>query len=250
VVLKEKECCVPASQYIHPEFGFFCPAPRLRRRLKVTLACLAVAGLGATMMAAADRHGLDAVVARVDEASIVETVPPMGLAPFAGVGTGMTTAVQAPTAADKPPCVGNTQSVGNCVAVNLRKPRMVRVAIDRPAIAAIPIGRTASPPASNIDAALPAASTGGQGDPEKSGQAAPAPVAAASSTEPQKAAATPKKAQRSAHRQNQRRDQNLYGAPSWREVRVDDWGARGYAPRESDYQRGGYGRQGFVRNFW
>ena len=229
---------MPASQYIHPEFGFFCPAPRLRRRLKVTLACLAVAGLGATMMAAADRHGLDAVVARVDEASIVETVPPMGLAPFAGVGTGLTTAVQAPTAADKPPCVGNTQSVGNCVAVNLRKPRMVRVAIDRPAIAAIPIGRTASPPASNIDAALPAASTGGQGDPEKSGQAAPAPVAAASSTEPQKAAATPKKAQRSAHRQNQRRDQNWYGAPSWREVRVDDWGARGYAPRESDYQRG------------
>ena len=78
---------MPASQYIHPEFGFFCPAPRLRRRVKVTLACLAVAGLGATMMAAADRHGLDAVVARVDEASIVETVPPMGLAPFAGVGT-------------------------------------------------------------------------------------------------------------------------------------------------------------------
>jgi hypothetical protein len=197
------------------------------------------------MMAAADRHGLDAVVARVDEASIVETVPPMGLAPFAGVGTGLTTAVQAPAAADKPPCVGNTQSVGNCVAVNLRKPRMVRVAINRPAIAAIPIGRTASPPASNIDAALPAASTGGQDDPEKSGHAAPA-----SSTEPQKAAATPKKAQRSAHRQNQRRDQNWYGAPSWREVRVDDYGARGYAPRESDYQRDGYGRQGFVRNFW
>ena len=98
--------------------------------------------------------------------------------------------------------------------------------------------------------APPAGFIGGQGDPEKSGQAAPAPVAAASSTEPQKAAATPKKAQRSAHRQNQRRDQNLYGAPSWREVRVDDWGARGYAPRESDYQRGGYGRQGFVRNFW
>ena len=39
------------------------------------------------------------------------------------------------------------------------------------------------------------------------------------------------------------------GAPSWREVRVDDWAARGYAPRESNYQRGGYG-QGFVQNFW
>jgi hypothetical protein len=59
----------------------------------------------------------------------------------------------------------------------------------------------------------------------------------------------PKKAQRLAHRQNQRRDKNWYGAPSWREVRVDDWAARGYAPRESNYQRGGYG-QGFVQNFW
>src|SRR5260370_34647388 len=112
VVLKEKECCVPASQYIHPEFGFFCPAPRLRRRVKVTLACLAVAGLGATMMAAADRHGLDAVAARGDEASIVETLPPMCLAPSAGVGTGLATPVQAPIAAEKPPCFGHTQPVG------------------------------------------------------------------------------------------------------------------------------------------
>jgi hypothetical protein len=38
---------MPASQYIHPEFGFFCPAPRLRRRLRVVLACLAMAGVGA-----------------------------------------------------------------------------------------------------------------------------------------------------------------------------------------------------------
>jgi hypothetical protein len=242
---------VPASQYIHPEFGFFCPAPRIRRALKLMLACLAVAGLGATMMAAADRHELDGVVARVDEAFIVETVPATSLAPAAGVGTGLTTGVQAPIAADRPPCVGNTQSEGNCVSVKLRKPRMVRVATDRPAIAAVPLGRTASPPTSIIDAALPAASAARQGDSEKLGQPAPAPVAAAGSTEPsQKAAATPKKAQRSAHRQNQRRDQNWYGAPSWREDRVDDWAARGYAPRVSDYQRGGYGRQGFARNFW
>ncbi len=109
-------------------------------------------------------------------------------------------------------------------------------------------GRTASLPDSNIDPALPAASAGPESDAEKSGQAASAPVAVAGSTEPsQKAAATPKTAQRSAHRQNQRREQNWYSAPSWREVRVDDWGSRGYAP--SDYQRGAYG-QGFVRNFW
>jgi hypothetical protein len=134
---------------------------------------------------------------------------------------------------------------GNCVSIKLRKPRMVRAATDRPAIAAVALGRTAT---SNIDAALPAASAGREGDPEKSGQDASAPVAVAGSPEPsQKAAATPKKAQRLAHRQNHRRDKNWDGTPSWREVRVDDWGARGYAP--SDYQRGAHG-QGFVRNFW
>ncbi len=53
------------------------------------------------------------------------------------------------------------------------------------------------------------------------------------------------KAQKSARGQNHRRDQYRYGAPSWREVRVDDWAARGYAPRERDYRRGGYGSPSF-----
>jgi len=54
-----------------------------------------------------------------------------------------------------------------------------------------------------------------------------------SSTEPQAAVATPKnkKAQKSARGQNHSRDQDRYGALSRREVRVDDWAARGYAPR-------------------
>ena len=37
-------CAVLTSQYVHPEFGFFCPTPRFRRRLRVALACLVVAG--------------------------------------------------------------------------------------------------------------------------------------------------------------------------------------------------------------
>jgi len=32
-------------------------------------------------------------------------------------------------------------------------------------------------------------------------------------------------------------------------ARVDDWAARGYAPRERDYQRGAYGRGGFTPQF-
>ena len=64
---------MPASDYIHPEFGFFCPTPRLRRRLRVALACLVVAGVGAAVMATADGPKLPAAVTRADEASIPET---------------------------------------------------------------------------------------------------------------------------------------------------------------------------------
>src|SRR6266446_8960364 len=130
------------------------------------------------------------------------------------------------------------------------KPRMVWVANDRPAIAAVALGRSAAPTTGSIDAALLAARTVSQGDdPARPGEAA---VAAASSTKPQNAVATPKKkeTQKSARGQNHRRDPYRYGAPSWREVRVDDWAARGYAPRERDYQRGAYGRGGFTPNFW
>src|SRR5437660_11372406 len=66
---------VPASYYIHPEFGFFCPTPRFRRRLRVALACLVVAGVGAAMMATADRPKLAAPVPRADEASLVPRLP-------------------------------------------------------------------------------------------------------------------------------------------------------------------------------
>jgi hypothetical protein len=237
---------VPASHYIHPEFGFFCPTPRLRRRLRVALACLVVAGVGAAMMTAADGPKFAAPVTRADEASIAETTPATSLAPFATVVPRLPIVAGAQTTADKPSCVGESQTEGNCVSVKLRKLRMVWVANDRPAIAAVAIGRSAAP--GGIDAALLAARAGPQGDPARPGQAA---IAAANSTESQNAVAGPKnnKAQKSA-RENHRRDQYRYGAPSRREVRVDDWAARGYAPRERDYQRGAYGRGGFTPNFW
>ena len=70
---------MPASYYVHPEFGFFCPTRRLRRRLRVALACLVVAGVGAAVMATAK---LAAAVKRADEASIAETTPATSLAPL------------------------------------------------------------------------------------------------------------------------------------------------------------------------
>jgi hypothetical protein len=219
---------VPASHYIHPEFGFFCPTPRFRRRLRVALACLVVAGVGAAAMTTADRlPKLAAAVTRADEASIADTTPATSLAPFAAVVPRLPVGAGAQTAADKPSCVGDTQTEGNCVSVKVRKPRMVWVANHRPAIAAVALGRTA-PTTGSIDPALLAARTSSQGDPARPGEAT-----VARSTEPQNAVATPKakKAQKSARGQNHRRDQYRYGAPSWREVWVDDWAARGYGPR-------------------
>ncbi len=184
------------SQYIHPEFGFFCLASRLRRTLRVALACLLVAGVGATKMAPADRPKSDAAATRVDVASMVETVPATSLTPFVPLSSNLTVVEGTQPASDKPRCVGDALADldGNCVSIKLRKPRMVRVATDRVATAAVALGRTASLPDGNIDPALPAASAGREGDPEKSGQAASAPVAVAGSPEPsQKAAATPKR---------------------------------------------------------
>ena len=237
---------MPASRYIHPEFGFFCPTPRLRRRLRVALACLVVAGVGAAMMTAAERPKFAAPVTRADEASIAETTPATGLAPFAAVVSRLLIVAGAQATADKLSCVGDTRIEGHCVSVKLR---MVWVANDRPAIAAVALGRSAAPTTGSIEAALLTARTDSQGDPARPGEAA---IAAANSTEPHNTIATPKnkKAQKSARGQNHRRDQYRYGAPSWREVRVDDWAARGYAPRERDYQRGAYGRGGFTPNFW
>jgi hypothetical protein len=240
---------VPASHYIHPEFGFFSPTPSFRRRLRVALACLVVAGVGAAVMATADGPKLAATVTDADEASTAETTQATSLAPFAAVIPRLPIVAGAQTTADKPSCVGDTRTEGNCVSVKLRKPRMVWVANDRPAIAAVALGRSAAPTTGSIDTALLAASIGTQGDPARPGEAA---VAAASSTVPQNGGAAPKnkKAQKSARGQNHRRHQYRYGAPAWREGRADDWAARGYAPRERDYQRDAYGRRGFTPNFW
>jgi hypothetical protein len=101
---------VPASHYIHPEFGFFCPTPRFRRRLRVALACLVVAGVGATMMATADGLKWAAAVTRAGEASIAATSPATSLAPFAAVVPRLPIVAGAQTTADKPSCVGDTRT--------------------------------------------------------------------------------------------------------------------------------------------
>jgi hypothetical protein len=227
------------SQYVHPEFGFFCPSPGLRRWLRLALAAVAVGGIGVGVMATGRDSDADSVaaVAAADTRAAAETSLPVSFTPVAAVASRSSAAAGAQAAADKPSCLGDSASAdGKCALEKPRKPRMVRVG-NRPAIASIPLGRTTAPLLGANETSTPAA--GRQADTSKTAQATTADAATAGATEQaQKPAATTKK--KTAH--NRKRDQ--YGYGGWREVRVDDGWSRSYGQRDY-YYRGGYGR-----SFW
>jgi hypothetical protein len=206
---------VPASYNVHPEFGFLCATPRFHRQVRLVLAGFVAAGLGAGVLAATYSSRQEMTTNRVDAPPVAVTMPGMILSP------------QGAQALPAKPGCGDTQSDANCFSVKLRKPRMVRVATDRPALAGVALGRTA-PTQVLID--TPPAHAG-----SALAKASDAEVAAASTTISEKQVAKPKKAKKTASRRAPRRDPYWYGAPSWREV---------------EYQRGGYGRGGFTPNFW
>jgi hypothetical protein len=193
----------------------------------LALAGLIVGALGVGVMATRDGTKPDTSATGSDVAFIAGTIPGTSPSPSA-VGSRTAAFEGSQAAADKPACVGDIRSDANCFSVKPRKPRMVRVATDRPAIAGVAIGRSSG--TVMIDTVPPSAVRPGD-----MAKASDAEVAAASAVGPEKPAATPKKAKKTAKRQNQRRDPYWYGAPSWREV---------------EYQRGGYGRGGFAPNFW
>ena len=197
-----------AAQYFHPDFRFVSPKQRLRRRLWLALACLGVVGAGAAIMAPPSAFKSDAAIAPSDPVSRAETIQTASPVGYAAVDPQPANEHGARDVAQKPFCRGPSPSDGSCVSFQLPKVRMVRVA---------------TPSAS---------SPGHQGNSAKSGAAAATSIA--------RVGMESKKAQRSAHRQNQRRTQPPHSAPSRSDVRIADWAAREYA-------HGDYGRQGFSR---
>ena len=196
---------MPAPQYDH-QFPYRSPKQRLRRGIWVALACLGAAGVGAAMMMPLSPRKSDAAMAHVDQVSRAEGVQAVSPVAYAAIDPQTASEHGAQVIAGKPSCLGQGPD-GHCISFQLPKVRMVRVPTPR------------------------AASVGHQGNSAK-----PGTTANAKATEPDKGIAETKKAQRSAHRQNQRRNTRA-------DVRVADWTARGYA-------RSDYGRQGFSRNFW
>jgi hypothetical protein len=248
---------MPAAHYVHPEFGLLCPTPRLRRRVRIVFACMILAWIGGAVLRvvnappnanSSSANSLSNMTAAGGGESAAKS-PDAGQAPAASLATGVSLPAVAETAAVENACEQGSSFHrtwayldGKCVAGKARKPRTVRAASDRPPIAAIAIGRIVAPeragePASSA-ASMPA---GPQADALKSTPAAPAAVAAAAEPPPRPAAAS-KKPRKTAHSQQRRREPGGTDAVWWREVRTDDWGARGYGER--DYGRGGYAREG------
>jgi hypothetical protein len=271
------------SAHLHPEFGYFCPSPRFRRKAWAVVAFIVIGSIaGASgILSMADRD-VALLVAHADDVLGAETGSQAGRASVAaalpaaaapGAAEGGKTVVANPPAAKttavktvatkmdalkadavksdgvkmdavKPACEETTWSYldGKCVSGNARKPRVVRVPTNRPAIAAIPLGRAAAAPESakgDLSKSAQAKSAQVKSAQVKSAQATPAqaaPVAdaaasAAATDASQPLAAASKKPQKTAHSQNR---------PSWREVRVDPQAARGPATGPEFHPLGGF----------
>jgi hypothetical protein len=217
---------MPSARYVHPEFGYFCPTPHLRRKLRVALGCMVVGAIGFAVLRAgpdfssahSPASGNTAMTARVVSGSSAEIGPEadqaspaaaLGLRP--GVG-------QSPKA-----CEDDTWAYldGKCAA---GKPRMVRVPTNRPVIATIPLGRTSAPGAGMAEPVPTTAADSRKGDFSRPKSAQPvqsAPAVAVATTEPtEQPVAAPKKPHKTAHSQSRRRD---------RDVRMVQAPAYGYA---------------------
>ena len=188
-----------ARQYVQPQCHDGSPK-RFRRGLWLVLACLGVAAIGAVMSQPGARKS-DAAPASEVQLSRPEASPAVVPIGYAATDPQPATEKHAQVTVQKPTCLGPNQSDGNCIPFQLPKVRMVRV---------------------------PRASSASQHG------SSPKPAIAVNpkSTELNRGIAEPKRVQRSARHQSQRRHRQ----PA----------ATGYAST----WRGDQSRQGFARSFW
>src|SRR5262245_51904837 len=167
----------------HPEFGYFCPSRGFRRKLLATVGVIVLGTFACAVVVGGGRE------------SRGDASPPPAPVNAASASASPPTAVDQATATaarpgpperPKPVCEGETWTYldGKCIAGKAQKPRIAT--IDSPPIAAIPLGRTAPPPA----AAPPPAKA------ERAGEAAAAPAAPTPERVAEADAAPPSKSQR------------------------------------------------------
>jgi hypothetical protein len=236
---------MPFASDWHPEFGYLCPPPGLRRKLRLAVVAAAFgltvgAGGMAVLIAGHDSNPRDALALASPEAVRAATTSKSpgdaDVAPTASVRQSQPEAINP---ANNPVCRDHTWDYfdGSCTPGKSRKTRTVHVPVDRPAIAAIPIGRSegsAVPPSAPImPVAVPPDAPDGSA---RSADAAPAPDAVPASAvkevpAPDVAAKKPRKTAHS--RQVRHRERNEYSPPP----------VYGYQ-YDYPYRRGGYAYQG------
>jgi hypothetical protein len=219
---------VQLARNLHPEFGYLCRSRRRRRRLRsavafVALALIAGAGSVAVRLAGHDERPLQAMAlapgegipSRSQARAYVQVAPPAA-EPLSA--SGETTASACRDARSQ-------HLDGKCGSPRMRKPRIVRVPVERPAIAAIPLGRTDRAAGPN-DAIIPVAPAPHASDVSTASVAAKPPDAAAPvTTDPAPANAVPappvkeasvakKLRRKTAHHQAVRRDAGVYASTS------------------------------------
>jgi hypothetical protein len=123
---------VPPAYDIHPEFGYFCPAPRARRELRVAVvSILAGMAIGAAIMA-------------IHAGQAAETEAVSGNAQLKSSAPDPLAAVPAAS-----PRIKDADKAKAVEAIEPYPMRMVRVRPSKPAspLAGIPLGRSAPPAA-------------------------------------------------------------------------------------------------------
>lgn len=240
---------MPAAHYLHPEFGLLCPTPRLRRRVRITVACAVLAFIAVAVLRASNSPPSPpsalTVAARDDntDAADVDQTPAASLAAPSRTETARAEAGR--TSCEQYNAVHRAWAYldGKCVAGRPRESRFARPATNRPAIAAIALGHTAAVPDSVQEPATPVATLPVTGQAQPSAPATPVAKATASQQSP-RSVTVPKKPRKTARKENRRREPSWPDSAWWREVRADE-GARSFGTPERDFGHGGYVREGF-----
>jgi len=243
------------SSHLHPEFGLLSPTPRLRRELRIAVSSLLFGGIagaicvsGVVAFRHSDRTSIEIAEAPHATASreAGSQENELGTGPSADTRAASSeghagTAARPHTSAEvyvqrssetSAPAVGPEPVVAP-------KPRMVRIrkAVDSPAIARLPLGRSEAPAAASSPAdtpestqasnAAPAGSDVPAAAPEKAGVRPGAREAVANSSLPKK------KVQKTVRTASSRRD-DIESDSFWRGARIDDWSTRPAASASAD----------------
>jgi hypothetical protein len=238
------------SSHLHPEFGLLSPTPRLRRELRIAAISLLFGGIagalcvsGVVALRHSDRaateiaEGPHATASQEAASQAIErgsgpSADARAVSPERSAGT----APRPQASADVPAQSSETSAPASAIAP---QPRMVRIrkAVDSPAIARLPLGRSeapaaASPPADTPEStqasnAVPAGSDVPAAAPEKAGVRPGGREAVANSSPPKK------KVQKTVRTASSRRD-DIESDSFWRGERTDDWSTRPAAPANAD----------------